>query len=141
MHSPLFRKVDCVRLGVPDLEAALAFYRDQLGLGLVWRTETEAGLSLSDTDTEIVLQTEHPGLEVDLLVGSADEAAQIVEREAAQIVERAGGHVRVPAFDIRIGRCVVVSDPWDNELVLLDLSKGRLRTDAAGNIVGQHPPE
>ncbi|HRE26746.1 MAG TPA: VOC family protein, partial [Anaerolineales bacterium] len=73
MHSPLFRKVDCVRLGVPDLEAALAFYRDQLGLGLVWRTETEAGLSLSDTDTEIVLQTEHPGLEVDLLVGSADE--------------------------------------------------------------------
>ncbi|HRF50133.1 MAG TPA: VOC family protein [Anaerolineales bacterium] len=133
MHSPLFRKVDCVRLGVPDLEAALAFYRDQLGLGLVWRTETEAGLSLSDTDTEIVLQTEHPGLEVDLLVGSADEAAQIVER--------AGGHVRVPAFDIRIGRCVVVSDPWDNELVLLDLSKGRLRTDAAGNIVGQHPPE
>lgn len=42
MHSPLFRKVDCVRLGVPDLESALAFYRDRLGLGLVWRTETEA---------------------------------------------------------------------------------------------------
>ena len=27
--DPLFRKVDCVRLYVPDLDVGLAFYRDQ----------------------------------------------------------------------------------------------------------------
>ena len=43
-------------------------------------------------------------------------------------------------FDIQIGRCVVVQDPWGNELVLLDMSKGRLRTDDAGNILGNEPP-
>ena len=34
--GPLFRKVDCVRIPVPDLEAGLAFYRDQLGHALIW---------------------------------------------------------------------------------------------------------
>jgi hypothetical protein len=29
-----------------------------------------------------------------------------------------------------------VKDPWGNELVLLDSSKGRLVTDEGGNVVG-----
>jgi predicted enzyme related to lactoylglutathione lyase len=37
--------------------------------------------------------------------------------------------VRGP-FDIEVGRCVVVEDPWGNRLVLLDLRRGPL-TDAA----------
>ena len=39
-------------------------------------------------------------------------------------------------FDIQIGRCVVVEDPWGNTLVLLDGSKGTLKTDADGNVTG-----
>jgi hypothetical protein len=48
------------------------------------------------------------------LVDSADEAS-------ARIIE-AGGRV------------AVVADPFGNELVLIDLSKGRYRTDADGSV-------
>jgi hypothetical protein len=41
-----------------------------------------------------------------------------------------------PQFDIQIGRCVVVVDPWANRLVLLDTSKGLLETDEQGNVIG-----
>jgi catechol 2,3-dioxygenase-like lactoylglutathione lyase family enzyme len=42
--EPVFRKVDCLSLPVRDLDAALAFYRDQLGHALIWRTESAAGV-------------------------------------------------------------------------------------------------
>ena len=124
----LLRKVDCVRLYVPDLEAGLSFYRDRLGHELIWRTATAAGLRLPESEAELVLQTEDQRQEVDLLVDSADEAAKFVEQ--------AGGKVIVPPFDIQIGRCVVLEDPWGNPLVLLDTSKGLLKTDADGNVIG-----
>ena len=41
----------------------------------------------------------------------------------------------VQPFDIQIGRCTVVEDPWGNRLVLLDMSKGPLVTNSAGNVV------
>ena len=125
--NALIRKVDCVRLYVPDLEAGLAFYRDRLGHELIWRTNTAAGLHLPESDTEIVIQTEDQRQEVDLLVDSADEALKVVEQ--------AGGKVIVPPFDIQIGRCVVLEDPWGNPLVLLDMSKGLLKTDSDGNVI------
>jgi predicted enzyme related to lactoylglutathione lyase len=124
----LIRKVDCIRLYVPELEAGLEFYRDRLGHELIWRTETAAGLRLPESDAELVLQTEDQRQEVDLLVDSADEAARQVEAS--------GGRVIVPPFDIQIGRCVVSEDPWGNPLVLLDTSKGLLKTDADRNVIG-----
>jgi predicted enzyme related to lactoylglutathione lyase len=129
---PLLRKVDCIRVPVPDLDEGLAFYRDRLGHELVWRTETAAGLRMPESDAEIVLQTERPGVEVDFLVDSADKAG---ERFVA-----AGGRLLAGPFDIQIGRCAVVADPWGSVLVLLDMSRGRLITDEAGNVVGNEPP-
>ena len=126
--NPLVQKVDCVRLYVSDLEVGLAFYRDKLGHELIWRTEQQVGLRLPNDDTEIVLHTEPKEPEIDLKVRSADTAAVQFEE--------AGGKVIVPPFDIQIGRCVVVQDPWGNELVLLDSSKGLLVTDAEGNVIG-----
>ncbi len=126
--QPLFQKVDCLRLYVPDLEAALAFYRDKLGHALIWRTAQEAGLRMRETEAELVLQSRDNRQEVDLAVQSADAAAQ-------RFAE-AGGTVVVPPFDIQIGRCTVVRDPWGNQLVLLDFSKGLLVTDEAGNVIG-----
>jgi predicted enzyme related to lactoylglutathione lyase len=125
---PLLHKVDCVRLYVPDLEAGLSFYRDRLGHELIWRTETAAGLRLPESEAELVIQTEDQRQEVDFLVDSADEAAKLIEQ--------AGGQVVVPAFDIQIGRCAVIEDPWGNPLVLLDTSKGLLKTDTDGNVIG-----
>jgi lactoylglutathione lyase len=126
--EPLFRKVDCIQLHVTDLEAGLAFYRDQLGHQLIWRTAQTAGLRLPDSDAEIVLQTDRPEQEVDLLVDSADEAAQRF-REA-------GGEIVVPPFDIQVGRCVVVRDRWGTQLVLLDMSKGPFKTDNDHYVIG-----
>ena len=129
--QPLIYKVDAIQIHVPDLDSGLAFYRDQLGHEVIWRTERAVGLRLPDTDTELVLQTERDGPEVNFLVDSADQAAQ-------RVVE-AGGAVVVPPFDIQIGRCVVVRDPWGTSLVLLDTSKGLLATDADGNVIGNRP--
>jgi catechol 2,3-dioxygenase-like lactoylglutathione lyase family enzyme len=61
MSGPLFRKVDCIRVPVPDLEAGLRFYRDALGHELVWRTPTAAGLTTRDADAEIVVHTDGDG--------------------------------------------------------------------------------
>jgi predicted enzyme related to lactoylglutathione lyase len=127
LPEPLFKKVDCLRIAVPDLEDGLAFYRDRLGHELIWRSDRAAGLRMPDTDAEIVIHTEGNALEVDLLVGAADAAADAVLA--------AGGSVVAPPFDIPIGRCVVVRDPWNNELVLLDMSKGPLRTDANSMVI------
>jgi predicted enzyme related to lactoylglutathione lyase len=126
--QPLFKRIDCVRLPVSDLESGLAFYQDRIGLELIWVTEESAGLKMPEDDSEIVLYTESRGEEIDILVDSADDAARSFES--------AGGEVVVQPFDIRIGRCAVVKDPWGNELVLLDNSKGRLVTDEGFNVVG-----
>ena len=126
--APLVGKVDCVRFYVPDLDAGLAFYRDELGHRLLWRTEKEVGLAMPNTDAEIVLQVERKGQETDLKVDSADDAAARVQA--------AGGRVIVPPFEIQIGRCTVVEDPWGNQMVLVDSTKGKLLTDDEGNVVG-----
>jgi adenosylhomocysteine nucleosidase len=127
IRKTLFDKVDCIRLHVPDLESGLAFYRDRLGHALIWRTAVAAGLCMPGSQAELVLQTEQQGQEIDLTVESADEAAR-------SFVE-AGGMVVEPPFDIQIGRCCVVRDPWGNQLVLLDTSKGLLKTDKEGNVI------
>jgi predicted enzyme related to lactoylglutathione lyase len=128
--APLFRKVDCLALPVPDLDQALAFY-ERLGHELVWRSATSAGLRLPDGESELVLQTERAGPETDLTV---DAVGPAIDR----FVD-AGGRLVVPPFDIAIGRCAVVADPWGNQLVLLDNSKGRLITDDAGTVTGVEP--
>jgi predicted enzyme related to lactoylglutathione lyase len=126
--TPLLRKIDCVRFYVDNLDAALTFYRDKLGHALVWRTDTAAGLSLPDSDAEIVLQTERRELEIDFTVEAVEQA--VADFEAA------GGKIVVPPFEIQIGKAAVVADPWGNAFVLLDTRKGLLTTDADGHITG-----
>ncbi|MFZ0829758.1 MAG: VOC family protein [Thermoplasmata archaeon] len=129
----MFRKVDCVRIRVPDLDEGLKFYCEQLGHELAWRRgSVEAGLRLPQSDTELVLFTTPTDLgndspEVDLLVDSADEASARLGSLGGQVLEG--------PFDIPVGRCAVVMDPFGNKLVVLDLSKGLLRTDTHQNVV------
>ena len=104
-----------------DLAAAIAFY-ERLGHEVIWRRQAAAGLRLPDTDAELVLQTERPEAEVDLLVEDADKA---VDRFVG-----AGGRLIQPPFDIEMGRCTVVEDPWGNRLVLLDMSRGPVASSA-----------
>ena len=52
----------------------------------------------------------------------------------------AGGRVLAGPFEIQIGRCAVVADPFGNVLVMLDTSKGLLATDAEGRVIGNESP-
>lgn len=106
-----------------DLEEGLEFYRNKLGMELLWRRgQASAGLKMSDSDTELVLVTEKlDGTEVDVLVDSVDDAAN-------EFV-RLGGEIDTGPFDIKIGRCSVLKDRWGNRLVILDMTKGPLTTD------------
>ena len=110
------------------MDAALAFYRDRLGHALAWRTDTAAGLHFAESETELVLQTERPEPEADLLV---TRVADVVDEW-----RRAGGTIAVEPFDIAIGRCAVLVDPFGNRLVIVDMTRGTLRTDVDGRVVG-----
>lgn len=125
--TALFRKVDCLSLPVPSLDDALAFYERDLGHELIWRSEKAAGLRLPDSNAELVLHTDDRPVETDLAVDSVPDA---VGR-----ITRAGGKVFVQPFEIQIGLCAVVADPWDNVLVILDTSKGLLEVDEQRNVV------
>ena len=131
--SPLLRLVDAVTIPVPNLDEGLRFYRDRLGHQLLWRNDAvgQAGLVLPDSTTEIVLTTEVEYAPT-WLVTSADEA---VDRMTA-----AGGRVVDAARDIPVGRLAVVADPFENRLVLLDLSRGRYATNADQEVIGVVEP-
>src|SRR4051794_25050773 len=124
----LLRAVDSVQLPVPDVDAALHFYRDRLGHRLLWRTGTAAAVRLPGGEAELVLQVERPDPEVNFLVASTERAVDDVVA--------AGGTVVVEPFDIPVGRAARVADPFGNVLTLLDLSRGRYRTDAEGTVTG-----
>lgn len=134
MVHELIQSVDCVRFYVPDLDAGLAFYRDKLGHELIWRIDEAVGLRIPNSQTEIVLHTQRKQPpDIDFKVQSADQAAQFIEE--------AGGKIIVQPFDIQIGRCAVVADPWGNQFIVLDWSKGLFITDEKGNVIGNTEPE
>lgn len=126
---PLFQKVDCFLIPVQDLDAGLQFYGDKLEHQLIWRTEEAAGLRLANTDTELVLHTKLKEVEADLLVDSVDVAAN-------HFIS-AGGKVLKGPFDIQVGRCAVLQDPFGNVLVAMDMTKGPLVTDDKGTVIGK----
>ena len=84
-------------------------------------------MRLPDSDAELVLHTDDRLMETDFLVASVPAAI-------SRFVE-AGGKVIAGPFEIRIGLCAVIEDPWQNRLVILDASKGSFRTDAEGNVI------
>jgi catechol 2,3-dioxygenase-like lactoylglutathione lyase family enzyme len=129
-ERPLFRKLDNHLLRVADLDAAISFYRDKLGHRVLWRSGEAVGFALPETDAELVVHLKI-GPETDIVVADVDMAF-------ALFLSAGGEGVEGP-FDIAIGRCARVRDPFGNELVLLDQSKGRLATDAEGRVIGVEP--
>ncbi|HYU56194.1 MAG TPA: VOC family protein [Candidatus Dormibacteraeota bacterium] len=70
----MFRKVDCVRIRVPNAEEALRFYHEKLGLDIVWkRGSSEPGLRRGESDSVLVTEKLEES-EVDILVKSVDDA-------------------------------------------------------------------
>jgi catechol 2,3-dioxygenase-like lactoylglutathione lyase family enzyme len=125
--QPLFRKIDCHLLRVADLEAAIAFYGDKLGHRLLWRTEEAVGFELPETDAELVVHL-RVGPETNIVVTDVDEALATFLR--------AGGEAVQAPFDLAIGRCARVRDPFGNEYAILDQTKGHRVTDTDGWVTG-----
>jgi Predicted enzyme related to lactoylglutathione lyase len=124
----LFKNIDCIEFYVSDLDEGIKYYCESLGLKLLWRADTSAGLGTENEIAEIVLQTDRKKMNVDFLVESVDNAIDQINK--------AGGKIIYDPFDIPIGKCAVVQDKWGNEYVILDMSKGKYVTDEQGNVVG-----
>jgi lactoylglutathione lyase len=115
----MLRKIDCVMIRVEDVEAAAAYYAKVFGLRPLWSGEGAVGLVFPETDAEIVLHRETTipsSVEVHYKV---DDVVVAVAQYAAQ-----GCQILVAPFDITIGKCAVIRDPFGTRLCILDATKG-----------------
>ena len=112
------RKIDCVMIRVPDLDIGARFYEQACGLRRVWSDASSVGLAMSDTDAEIVVHTMDlpPGCGVHYLVDDVSAAVAALIGGGSRLIEQ--------PFEIPIGRCAVLADPFGDALCVLDLSKG-----------------
>lgn len=127
IKQPLFETIDCIHIQVADLDGGLDFYQNSLGLKLLWQTKNACGLGMKTGEPEIVISTEDY-LTIDLKVENTEEALKFFVR--------AGGEVEDGPFNIDIGKCAVVSDPWGNKYCLLDTTNGTYDTDSEGMVEG-----
>jgi predicted enzyme related to lactoylglutathione lyase len=121
----MLRKIDCVMIRVDDLEAAIAYYVEVFGLHPLWQDDASTGLGLPDTDAEIVLHTNPDipsNVEVHYLVDDVVAAVQAYAQKGCAVLAE--------PFDIPIGKCAVIQDPFGTRLCILDMSKGPRAADA-----------
>ncbi|WP_018610106.1 VOC family protein [Uliginosibacterium gangwonense] len=128
MTDSVFKKIDCYSIHVDFLDAGIAFYK-KLGHDLVWRDgEHSAGLSMPDSDGELVLHTDNRPFETCLLVDTVDSAIESIVSN--------GGKLVFGPIQIKVGKYALLNDPWGNPLPILDFSSGLLLTDSEGNVIG-----
>ena len=121
----MLKKIDCVMIRVDDLEAATKYYAEVFSLRPIWQDEISVGLGFPETDAEIVLHCnpEIPStIEVHYLVEDVARAVRVLESEGCRIV--------VEPFEIPIGKCAVIQDPFGITLNILDMSKGPRQPNA-----------
>jgi predicted enzyme related to lactoylglutathione lyase len=128
----MLKKIDCVMIRVDDLEAAAAYYAGVFGLRPVWRDDTAVGLAFPETDAEVVLHRDQgipSRVEVHYLVDDVVSAVQTFEEQGCRVLET--------PFDIPIGTCAVIEDPFGTTLCILDMSKGPRQPEP---VATSHPP-
>ena len=115
----MLRKIDCVMVKVPELEKAAAYYERVFGLKRLWQDAHSVGMGMPETDAEIVLH-DNADMPKDINVHYlVDDVLKAIDHFAAQ-----GCIIRQPPFEIVIGKCAVLEDPFGNTLAILDMSKG-----------------
>jgi predicted enzyme related to lactoylglutathione lyase len=111
---------------VADVNAAAAYYAEVFGLRPSWSGDDSIGLLFPETDTEIVLHND-PNIpspvEVHYLV---DDVVAVIDEYVAK-----GCEVLVAPFDITVGMCTVIKDPFGTRLCILDITKGLRPTNLA----------
>lgn len=120
----MLKKIDCVMIRVDDMEGATAYYSEVFGLRPVWRDKISTGLAFPEMAPEIVLHCspDIPSrVEVHYLVDDVISAVQVLATKGCRIL--------VEPFDIVIGKCAVIQDPFGTRLCLLDMTKGPRQTE------------
>jgi lactoylglutathione lyase len=115
----MLKKIDCVMIRVDDVGAGERFYSEVFGLKPLWHDAGSVGKGLPDTDAEIVLHNNAniPNkVEVHYLVDDVVAAVKTYAEKGCRIV--------VPPFDVLIGKCAVIQDPFETSICLLDLTSG-----------------
>lgn len=104
---------------VEDLKAAASYYKDVFGLHPKWSDESSIGLGFQESDAEIVLHC-------DPNIPSSVEVHYLVDNVIAAVADYAvhGCQMLVSPFDITIGKCAVIKDPFGTRLCILDMTKG-----------------
>jgi predicted enzyme related to lactoylglutathione lyase len=118
----MLKKIDCVMIRVQDVKAAMAYYADVFGLHPVWWDDSSAGLVFPESDAELVVHCRpdiSSRVEVNYLVENVIDAVQTFVAKGCRIIEE--------PFDIAIGKCAVIEDPFGTELCILDMTKGPLK--------------
>lgn len=114
------RKIDCVMVRMDDdLERARDFYIRVFGMRPVWSDQDSIGLRFPDSDTEIVLhriKTIPVRVDVTYLVDNVVEAVALFKSEGCAIA--------AAPFDVAIGKCAVIADPFGIPMTLIDMTKG-----------------
>src|ERR1700722_8602235 len=97
----------------------IAYYARVFGLHPQWSGDDSIGLAFAETDAELVLHH-------DPHIPSSVEVHYLVDDVVAAVVHFAvqGCQVLVAPFDITIGKCAVISDPFGTRLCILDMTKG-----------------
>ena len=112
----MLQQVDRILLRVPQLEAALRFYRDVLGLKIIRQDARLASLKLADSPTELVLHTDE-NLPADALYYRVENVRELYQnREKLRL-----NFVSAPVAVSR-GFRGTIKDPFGNVMLLLDRS-------------------
>ena len=123
----MLRKIDCVMVCVEDIASAVAYYERVFGLRERWRDAVSVGLGFPETDAEMVIHSNVDlphRVEVHYLVDDVKSFVNHVEQNGSRIVVR--------PFEIVIGKCAVIEDPFGITMCVLDMTKGPRETNGAG---------
>jgi catechol 2,3-dioxygenase-like lactoylglutathione lyase family enzyme len=114
----MLRKIDRMLLRVPNLDAAVRYYRDVIGLKVLRQDARVANLKLADTDAELVLHAD-PDLPDQAIYYLVDDVRDLYKRRADLRLT----FVNAPA-QVSRGYSATVKDPFGNVLLLLDRVAG-----------------
>jgi len=115
----MLKKIDCVMIKVDDLAKAREFYVRVFGMREKWSdfAEGSVGLQFPESDTEIVLHS------IDSIPAKVDVTYLVDDVPAAVArFEGEGCTVIAAPFDVAIGKCAVIIDPFGTPLSLIDMT-------------------
>lgn len=104
---------------VDDIDTARDFYLRVFGMLPAWRDATSAGLKFPESDAEVVL---HNIASIPARVDVTYLVDDVVAAVAALTAE--GCAIAAAPFDVAIGKCAVIADPFGTPLTIIDMTKG-----------------